>query len=515
MTRSMFCCSHMVLGGVSACAALLCIPHPALSQPPPVIVNIVETSWFDGPTQVVSTDPSGLTTPPDEGSLWLSDSEISGTSFAATGNLFKLMPPGDTLLEHFDLIGPDPINPLVTSEMTGVAYNSVTDKLYSTNDTKLAVFVLDPSDPLQNSTSFSTLFGLGVNANDPEGLSFNPTTGNLYIGNGSAGDITGIFEVTPGGALVSTLNLAAVISNVEGLYYDPRRDHFFILDGDTTLVEVDATGSLVRTIDFCPSLIRPQNCLLDPQVAEYSLRGITFAPTSDPHDDEANLHAYLADWGIDSAPDGRIYEVALDGAAPVLDPIEAQTITEGDLLSLPVSATDPDSHPITLKITSTTLPNTPPVLTDFGNGTGQFEWQSGPGEAESYTVTITAADNFFLSDSETFSVTVQEPDTDDDGVSDNADNCIEVPNGPNTYPPDSALIQRDTDGDGFGNVCDADFDGNCAVDAADRRIFEQQLDTNDPDADLDGNATVDAMDQSLFEQLFGKVPGPSGIATCP
>src|SRR5690606_6829295 len=44
-------------------------------------------------------------------------------------------------------------------------------------------------------------------------------------------------------------------------------------------------------------------------------------------------------------------------------------------------------------------------------------------------------------------------DRDGDGVPDALDNCIRIPN------PD----QRDTNGDGFGNVCDADVDGDGRV----------------------------------------------------
>ena len=53
------------------------------------------------------------------------------------------------------------------------------------------------------------------------------------------------------------------------------------------------------------------------------------------------------------------------------------------------------------------------------------------------------------------------PDSDGDGIPDSEDNCIEVPN----------ESQCDSDGDGFGNDCDADFDNNGFVNFVDVALF--------------------------------------------
>src|SRR5262245_15141380 len=71
-----------------------------------------------------------------------------------------------------------------------------------------------------------------------------------------------------------------------------------------------------------------------------------------------------------------------------------------------------------------------------------------------------------------------EPDDDDRAAIE--DNCILEAN----------ADQRDTDGDGFGNVCDADFTNDCSVTFADLGIMKQaffQPDTTDTDMDGDGN----------------------------
>jgi Thrombospondin type 3 repeat len=92
-------------------------------------------------------------------------------------------------------------------------------------------------------------------------------------------------------------------------------------------------------------------------------------------------------------------------------------------------------------------------------------------------------------------------DGDEDGVSDDVDNCLEVAN------PD----QLDTDGDDAGNACDTDDDNDTVADAGDNCPFDPNSDQADADrdgagvlcdADLDGDGVPDSADQC--------VPTPSG-----
>jgi Mg-chelatase subunit ChlD len=100
----------------------------------------------------------------------------------------------------------------------------------------------------------------------------------------------------------------------------------------------------------------------------------------------------------------------------------------------------------------------------------------------------------------TISLTRQDADV--DGVADVADNCILVPN------PD----QRDTNGDGYGNACDGDFDGDCATNFVDLGHFKSVFFTADPDADFDGDGSVGFSDLGAFKSLFLQPPGPSGVS---
>lgn len=92
-------------------------------------------------------------------------------------------------------------------------------------------------------------------------------------------------------------------------------------------------------------------------------------------------------------------------------------------------------------------------------------------------------------------------DTDDDGIPGIIDNCIGTAN------PD----QRDSNGDGFGNLCDADLNNDCVVNMLDLAIMGAVFLSNDADADLDGSGAVNFIDVGFFRAGFLLPPGPSGM----
>lgn len=101
-------------------------------------------------------------------------------------------------------------------------------------------------------------------------------------------------------------------------------------------------------------------------------------------------------------------------------------------------------------------------------------------------------------------------DLDGDGVPDSEDNCTLLPNGP-LIPDVGGNSQRDTDGDGYGNVCDPDFDNSGNIDFADLAFMKSVFFSPDPDADLDGNGSVDFADLAILKSMFFSAPGPSGL----
>jgi hypothetical protein len=77
--------------------------------------------------------------------------------------------------------------------------------------------------------------------------------------------------------------------------------------------------------------------------------------------------------------------------------------------------------------------------------------------------------------------------------------------------------QRDTDLDGFGNACDADFDGSGFVDLHDLLAVEraQGARLGEPayaaDFDIDGDGAIGTRDRSEVSRRFASKPGPSGF----
>ena len=88
-----------------------------------------------------------------------------------------------------------------------------------------------------------------------------------------------------------------------------------------------------------------------------------------------------------------------------------------------------------------------------------------------------------------------------DAIPDGCDNCVSIAN----------ADQRDTDGDGYGNACDPDFDNTQVVNASDLAFFKTRFFTSDPDADLNGDGFVNAADLAILKSMFFQAPGPSGV----
>ena len=110
-------------------------------------------------------------------------------------------------------------------------------------------------------------------------------------------------------------------------------------------------------------------------------------------------------------------------------------------------------------------------VVDGGGGTAM---------SASFTLTDSIAQPSALGESTSASFRLQPgfqspPDFDTDGVRNFLDNCIQ----------DANADQRDSNGDGFGNLCDAD---------------------------LNNDGITNVVDLGLMRQRFFTAPGPSGIA---
>jgi VCBS repeat-containing protein len=158
------------------------------------------------------------------------------------------------------------------------------------------------------------------------------------------------------------------------------------------------------------------------------------------------------------------------------------------------------------------------LQTSVSNGTlsfstnGSFSYTPATGFSGTDSFTYVANDGLASSNVATVTITVSPQsggDFDGDGILDTQDNCIEVAN----------ADQRDTDGDGYGNRCDADIaipnDGT--VNLSDYSAFRAAfggtgtLTPAQENADFNGDGNVNLGDYSIFRASFGQAPGPSAL----
>ncbi|HEY5657832.1 MAG TPA: thrombospondin type 3 repeat-containing protein [Myxococcota bacterium] len=106
-------------------------------------------------------------------------------------------------------------------------------------------------------------------------------------------------------------------------------------------------------------------------------------------------------------------------------------------------------------------------------------------------------------------------DVDSDGVPDNLDNCLTVPNGAVDQPTGALAAQCDTDADGYGNACDPDVSNDGVVGGPDYGPITASFGgaghpSNSADVNCDG--LVGGPDYGPVTANFGGNPGPSGLS---
>ncbi len=264
------------------------------------------------------------------------------------------------------------------------------------------------------STSENVLLSFGVSAADPDGTTPTLTTSILPTGAGFTdnGNGTGSFSWTP------TLSQSGVYPVT-----------FYASDG--TAIDSEVVSITVTNSNQAPVLaaIGPQttseNVLLsfgvsagDPDGTTPTLTTSTL-PTGAGFTDNGNGTGSFS-WTPTSSQSG-VYPVtfyASDGSVtdsevvsitvtnvnlpPVLAVIGPQSVNENSLLTVPVSATDPDGS--TPALTTSTLP-TGALFTDNGNGTGSLSWTPTFAQSGGYSVTFYASDGVAI-DSEVVAITV-------------------------------------------------------------------------------------------------------------
>jgi hypothetical protein len=121
---------------------------------------------------------------------------------------------------------------------------------------------------------------------------------------------------------------------------------------------------------------------------------------------------------------------------------------------------------------------------------------------------VLAAGSFKIQKTNNAVILIVTHDSDSDGISDDEDNCSTIANG-TSITDAGGYSQRDTDEDGYGNMCDADFNNDGAVNSVDSSRFRSRFGSRDPHADFNGDGIVNSIDSTIFRKRYGSPPGPA------
>ncbi|MFK7861596.1 MAG: hypothetical protein AB8B64_22470 [Granulosicoccus sp.] len=267
------------------------------------LIDVTDTFNWSTP----SPDPTGVIYIPGANGLFVADSEVNETAVFTGSNVFQTQLDG-SLLDTFSTLD-------FTDEPAGITINPANGHLFiSTDNSPRGVYEIDPGvdgiyDNADDNISFfsSTDFG----SEDPEGISYNPLDGRLYIVDGEANlvhvvdpGVNDVFDgVAPEGDdtafAFTTGNLGVV--DPEGVAFDETTNGLYIIGEPVDqLLHVSTTGQFIRLIELDSSLL-------------FKPAGLALAPSSLANGGQS---LFLVDRGVDndSNPDendGRLFEFAL------------------------------------------------------------------------------------------------------------------------------------------------------------------------------------------------------------
>ncbi len=250
-----------------------------VAPPPPV--RIIDTTAFG------SGDPAGLTYDFVHGTVFLTDSEAEETPYFSQTNLFELGTDG-AFHQGFKFTA-------VTNEPTGVAFwrDAATGQnlLFTTDDDKQKVQLVDEGNPLHELRSFSTS-ALGIG--DPESITTDPNSGHLYI----VDELNrAIWETSQNGTLVSSIDMPDTIKHPEAIAYDPTADMFYVSGfWSADIYAIGRDGAIVDTVKTLRDYRHADGSHVVP-------KGLELVPASDG---SGAMDLWVADYGKDQVDDGRI-----------------------------------------------------------------------------------------------------------------------------------------------------------------------------------------------------------------
>ena len=271
------------------------------------------TTGFEGgtaegePLEIPSTDPAGISYHDPSGHLFLADSEISELGIfpdPISNNLFEVSRDGETLIRSYDLT--DEATGAVNDEPTGITFDPVSDRFYVSNDNtnqiyryrlqseeKEASFMVEDTISPKTDEITGDFEGVTVNAN-----------GRIYAVDGS-GESVAKLHYNEGFELINSFQLNSednqFITDPEGISVNPETGNLFIVSQkDNIIAEYTPQGDFLR--EFSLDHLTP---------SQIAAQGLAFGASSSSTNPLDSL--YIADARVDNNDnpderDGRVYE---------------------------------------------------------------------------------------------------------------------------------------------------------------------------------------------------------------
>jgi hypothetical protein len=305
-------CTAVVLA--AAAAPILPLLPARADTVKATVVQSVQTSRFSPP----SPDPSGITYLPGSDRLLIVDSEVEEMSIYRSVDLWEVGRSGAVQrtgnVTRF------------SKEPTGVAYDPASETLWVSDDNTFRITPVKAGSDGRFGTSDDVaspyLDAKSVGNGDPEGVTVDTTTGDLYLAGGTtrafyrlgrgpdgrfgtSDDVKGKFDVGAYG-----------LRDMEGIAFDEARQTLVAFcTSSKRLYELDRTGHLLRMIDI--SAISPRGG-----------GDVAIAPASSG----VGTSYWIVLRGVDNDADsnendGKLFEVSAGGAAPAPTPTPEPTPT--------------------------------------------------------------------------------------------------------------------------------------------------------------------------------------------
>ena len=261
------------------------------------------------------------------------------------------------------------------------------------------MFVIDPVDGIYfNGNDSVTEIDTGAWGNpDPEGITFDRNQGFLYISDGVGSEV---FEVDPGANgifgdgddQISSFDVASLgATDPEAITFDTISGNLYVLGNPTdTILELTTSGTLVRTIDI--SAADPPNP-----------SGLAYGPGST---NPSINSVYISDRGVDNNSDpnendGQIFEVSFGGSTPgnlppVVDAGPDLNVTLPDDAVLDATVTDDPTQTLSFQWSEVSGPGT----VTFANPNSE-DTTASFSEVGTYVLRLTANDGELSASDET------------------------------------------------------------------------------------------------------------------